>query len=171
MKRTLVGLVVGTLALGGLQLAGANTKTIEDPDTDATPNSVDIVSATAGHTDDGKLRHIVKVDAPLNDDTTRQILLQFNLDDDRDCEREFIWPPSGHRPMIRCGVGATEKEGTISQPGPKTLKFVFRKGVLGSPDVYRWRVISKECAGKCDTIDAAPDQNGDNQVYVRHRIN
>lgn len=170
MKRAIFGIIIGTLLLGTIQLAAADSDSITDSDSDATPNSFDIVSATVGHTDDGKLRHTVKVDAPLNDSGEAQILLQFNLDEDRACEREFIWPPTGERPVIRCGVGATEKDGTISQAGPKTLRFVFRKGAVLSPDRYGWRVISKECPGKCLLLDAAPNQNGENAVYVRHNL-
>ena len=161
--------VVGSL-LGVPNIAGADRKSITDSQTDATPNSADIISARVDHTDDGKLRHTVKFDAPVDGSGEGQILLQFNLDADRSCEREFIWPPSGDTDMIRCGIGPSDRSGTISKPRPNTLRFVFRKSALSSPDRYGWRVITKKCGGKCPLIDAAPNQNGDNPVYVRHNL-
>lgn len=170
MKRALFGLIIATLLLGTIQLAAADSKSITDSHTDATPNSADIISAKVDHTDDGKLRHTVKADAPFDDSGKGQILLQFNLDSDGSCEREFIWPPNGDTDMIRCGIGPSDRSGTISQPSPNTLRFVFRKSALNSPSRYGWRVISKECPGKCLLLDAAPNQNGDNPVYVRHNL-
>lgn len=171
MRRTFLGVAItGSLVLGLLQFAGADTKSITDSDTDASSNSFDVVSANATHNDDGKLQHTVKFDAPIDGTGDGQILLQFNLDEDRACEREFIWPPAGSSPVIRCGVGPTDKNGNITQVAPNKLRFVFRKGAILSPDKYGWRVITKECPGLCDTIDAAPDQDGDKQVYVRHNL-
>jgi hypothetical protein len=170
MKRALLGFVAfGVLLFGVLQLAIADSRSITDSDSDATPNSLDIVSATAGH-EDGKLRHTVTTDAPLNKDSDAQVLLQIDFEGSSKCERELIWPPSGSSRVIHCGLGPTSKRGTISHPSPRTLKFVFSKNAVDVTDKYGWRVITRKCPESCPIVDSAPNQDGNRVVYIRHRL-
>jgi hypothetical protein len=172
VRRVNIGLfLVVSLSLGLLGTAGADKRSVDDSASDASPNSVDLVRAKVSHTDDGRLRHTITVDGQLNTDNDRQILLQFNLDGDRGCEREFIWPPVGERNIIECGIGEGDGVGRISKPEPNKLQIVFRKNVLGNPERYGWRVVSRGCPKKCAFIDALPNQDGDNEVYVRHNLN
>ncbi len=172
MKRALLGSVVcGAFLLGTLQFAGADSKSRTDSRTDATPNSADIISATAGHKGKSKLSHTVKLDGAVSEsDPSLQILLQINISGNRDCEREIIWPPKGRTQVIHCGVGEVPKFATIAHPNPKTLKFVFAKRAIGSPAKYGWRVITRDNGPGGADLDSLPNDKGGKPVYVIHKL-
>lgn len=169
MKRIALGaaLVVAGLGAG---LAGADSKSIDDPDDDAAVESLDVVKATAGHKGKSKLVHTVTLDSPLAQEAGHQILLQMNTDKDGDCEKEFIWPPSGDATLIKCGIGETPKGGKISEPAENKLKITFKRKVIGNPKKYGWRIETRVCDGDCTDVDFAPDEDGGNRVYVKHKL-
>lgn len=172
MKRASLGFVVcGAFLLGTLQFAGADSKSRTDSRTDATPNSVDIISASAGHKGKSKLSHTVKLDGAVSEsDPNLQIILQMNISGNLDCEREIIWPPRGRTHIVHCGLGPIAKFATISQPTPRTLRFVFNKRAVGSPAKYGWRVISRNGGPGGADLDSLPNEKGGKPVYVRHKL-
>jgi hypothetical protein len=169
MKRAILGsIVAGAVLFGGLQFAGANSKTITDSDLDAVADATNIVEATHGHKRN-KLVHTVTFDGPVDPESDDQVLLQFNLDGDpEDCETEYIWPPSGKTDLIKCGVGELNKPGKIKEVAPDKLKFVFKRKIFGHKPKYRWRVITRDCQ-PCAMLDAAHDEDG-GPVYVKHQL-
>ena len=170
MKRFGFGVALVAAVVMGSALAGANSKEILDSSTDASPDSLDVVEATAGHKGKSKLVHTVATHDMLSEQDGHQILLQMNTDKDEDCEKEFIWPPSGEATLIKCGVGETPKAGKITEPLPNVLKFTFKRKVIGNPKKYGWRIETRICPQPCTDVDFAPDEDGGGPVYVKHKL-
>jgi hypothetical protein len=173
MRRASLGFAIcgGAVLVGMLQFAGADTRTRTDSRTDATPNSADIISATAGHRGKSRLVHTVKFDGAISTtDPNLQIVLQINTEGDLDCEREIIWPPKGSTHIVHCGQGPIAKLAAISRPTPRTMRFVFKKGAIDSPARYGWRVITRNGAPGGADLDYLPDQKGGKPVYIRHKL-
>ncbi|MFN8160760.1 MAG: hypothetical protein U0R52_06925 [Solirubrobacterales bacterium] len=171
MKRLLGVVLFAACVLGAIQLAAADTKTKTDSRTDASPNSVDLVSASAGHRGKRKLRHTVKLDGPVDDSIANlQVILQMNVKGNGDCEFEIFWPPKGKSKLVRCGIGFTNKNAVVSQPSPKTLRFTFPKRLIGSPAKYGWRLVTRDEGAGGDILDSLPDEKHGNPVYVIHKL-
>jgi hypothetical protein len=172
MKRTVLGATLVTVAtLVILQLAYADKASFTDPSTDASPPSSDIVAAKVKHAKNGDLIHSVQLEGSLAEGPPdSQVLLQFDLGGDPQCEFEFIWPPAGESHLVQCGVGPKRKTGKIKQVGDDTLKFTFDPKVIGNPDSYRWRMMTRGCGGECSVIDAFPDERDGKQVYKKHKL-
>jgi hypothetical protein len=167
-KQTTLGIVIaGALLFGALDFAGADSNSVTDPSGDSTGgDKVDIVAAKVRHTDGGKtLTHQVKLAEGFSESPGFQVLLQMNVDADKDCDREIIWPPGGTVKMTRCGEGAGRKRATVTHPKPDTLKFTLKPGAIGDPDKYGWRFATRESAAGAD-YDAVPSFNG----YIKHRL-
>jgi len=170
MRSLRVGLVSAVVLVLGAGLAGADSKKISDSSSDAATESLDVIQATARHKGKKRLVHTVTVEQPLDEQPGHQILLQMNTDKDGDCEKEFIWPPSGDVSLIKCGVGETPKAGKITERTPSSLKFVFKRKVIGNPKKYGWRIETRICPQPCTDVDFAPDQDGTDPVYVKHKL-
>ena len=133
------------------------------------------MKATAGHTGKRKLVHTVKMDGALPAELgDYQVSVQFSLDGDRDCEREFNASALGKTPLIKCGVGEGSKSARVTKPSPKTLKFTFKTAaIIGNRDRYKWRVRTRECPGgpPCPAdADSAPNDAPGGVRYVTHRL-
>lgn len=170
---------IGLAAIVGLGtmigVAGADRKAITDPSGDSTSSGFDIVKATAKHKGERKLIHTMKLAGPLEEDLSDyQFSLMLNIDGDRDCEREFHAPPIGRNPMVRCGVGETNKFGKVTQPNARTLVYTFKRAtILGQKRKYKWRMRVRPCPGgpPCgDEVDAAPNDAPGGLKYVTHKL-
>lgn len=176
MKRTLGITIAAVVAFGSiLGLAVADRKAITDPVGDSTDPAFDVVKATAKHKGERKLVHQVRMADPLPEDLgDYQVTLQFSVDGDSDCEREFHAPPIGRNPMVRCGIGETNKFGRVTKPNAKTLVYTFsRRKIIGNKRKYKWRIQVRECPGgpPCqDAFEAAPDDGPGGPRYVTHKL-
>ncbi len=175
MRRAGALLATSVIAFGSvLALAGANRDRVKDPSGDSSEPGLDVASATVKHKGKKTLVHTVKMAGPLPTDLSDDfITLQLNLDRDRDCESEFRPPPFGRNPLIRCGVGVTSKFGRVSKPNGRTLKYSFKKRLIGSPRKYGWRIlVSSNCQTSCEQVDSLPDERILGQArYVKHKLN
>jgi hypothetical protein len=171
MKRTLAIAIGAVVAFGSmLGLAGADRKAITDPSGDSPDPAFDIVRAKAKHGPKNRLVHTVKMADPIASDlTNKRISLQISTDRDSDCELEFHVPPIGSNPLIRCGIGETNRSGTVTKPNARTIKYTFKERVIGSPRKYRWRMSTSDCPGgpgTCVDYDVAPGA----ERYVTHKL-
>jgi hypothetical protein len=163
--------VVGFGALLGV--AGASTKNVKnDPSGDSTDPGVDAIRATAAQKGKRLVVHTVTMDGDIPSDLTDNfITLQINLDGDNACEIEFRPPPFGKNRMIKCGVRVTSKTGKVTKQNARTIKYVFKRKLMGNPKKYGWRIlVSEGCQTSCTAVDALPDDVGGEAKYVTQKL-
>jgi hypothetical protein len=171
--RTLGFAAVAALAFAAVALA--DTKTIQDKND--TPGPIDIKSATAGHTKDGRLKHVIVFyeNVPKKGETGNEILEFWTKKPHplpgvpgafKEAAYHMQGPQTGTRDVGTGGEDETKfhKTGTVkvTRKGPK-LTFIFSKKAIGNPKhAYWWHAKSDyygppaECpTGPCE--DHAPN--------------
>ena len=180
--RTVICAVAVGLALAAVALA--DTRTIQDKNDTTGP--IDIKSASAGHTKDGKLKHVLVFyeKVPKNGETGNEFLQTWTKKPHplpgvpgafKEAAYQMHGPQTGTRDVGTGGEAGTKfhKTGTvkITRKGTR-LTFVFSKKAIGNPKkAYWWRAKSDyygpptECpTGPCE------DHSPNGSKTVKHNL-
>ena len=176
MKRVAAVLIVGVAMFGTVvAIAGGARSSGTDPVGDSPEPGYDLKSASAKQSRNGrKLIHTVKMAGAIPADLEgHRITLHLSLDRDRDCEKEFHFEgPTGKNPLVKCGIGETNKFGRVTKPNAKTLRYTFKKSFIGRGEKkYKWR-IDVNCGSGCTDpdFDSLPNDNAGGEKYIVQKL-
>ena len=118
--------------------ASADTTTVGDPQGDTVGGSLDLRSATAGHTSTGKLKHKVVQYNRLDQSNLPAIVMDSPK---KGCLYGYeIWPAFSATKLYKPCTGELVGSYTTSFPDTKTVVYKFSKNAIGNPGKYYWAI-------------------------------
>lgn len=119
--------------------------------------SVDILEASARHTADGTIEHVIRFRRPNRDNTAIAIKVGAEKE-----PRYYVTPAGGAPRKVYVSDSRSDdysETGRFIRRG-KRLIFKFDSEAIGSPRSYRWQVLAYYGSGDCRGLsgDLAPNQ-------------
>jgi hypothetical protein len=149
--------LIAAVTLGVAGLAVANTKSVNDKQESA-DNTLDIKSASAGHAGK-KLKHEVVLWDALPGNFHGQVCVDVTGErgggTSGDLRNYAICIKNKRQErvdVVQIQTGKVKGHARVKYPDPDTVRFVFRKKVIGKPNKYFWRA---------DTVFSSSSKNGD----------
>ncbi len=119
--------------------------------------SVDILEASARHTADGTIEHVIRFRRPNRDNTVIAIKVGAETE-----PRYYVTPAGGTPSKVYVSDTRSDdhSEGGRFIRRGKRLIFKFDSEAIGSPRSYRWQVLAYYGSGDCPGLsgDLAPNQ-------------
>jgi carbohydrate-selective porin OprB len=155
-----VGGLVVALALAFALSASADTTTVGDPQGDNVGGTLDLKSATAGHTSTGKLKHTVVQYNRLDQSNLPAVVMDAPK---YGCQYGYeVWPAFNATKIYEPCTGNLVCCYTTSFPDAKTVVYKFPKSAIGSPGKYYWAI--RIYGGGEANIDVIPNRGNPHAV-------
>jgi hypothetical protein len=149
---TLLAAAVAVLVAVPLGIAATSSGTDERGDVEGAPAGgaarADIVSATAGRTSDGQIKHTVTVAGAAADPAQGDLVTYLYIEAPvapsahHDCTY-FVGRHRGRIGVYLCGTAERLGSARVVRTSANTTRYTFSPRTIGNPKTYEWAVVTR----------------------------